>query len=188
MPRGGSSPSPEGPVEFDEYYRQDERPLYGFLLKLGAKYFEAADTVQETMTEAYSKWDRITNPWAWTRTVAERIFLASKARPVDELARLAKAAWATEIPTLDPEQYILREEAQELIKLLQKVSFQQRRVLAWHLDGFSNKEIALIVGGSEATVASNLRHAKNKIRALKMDKIRDAKAVGRRTNDERSGR
>lgn len=53
-----------------------------------------------------------------------------------------------------------------LTTLLMHLPGKQRLVMVWHLDGFTNTEIAHHLVMAPATVASHLRHAKNRIRRL----------------------
>lgn len=184
----GSSPSADGTGGFDRYCREDTASLIGFLIKLGADPEEARDAFQTTMIEVYSRWDNIESPRAYARTTAERVFLKSRARAADESDRLAKGGWGVDrTPNLPLDMVIFKEQAAELIELMRQLPPTQRRVLAWHLDGFSNKEIAERFGEKPSTVASNLRHANSAMRKLWIERKQRAAATGRRAADERSG-
>lgn len=190
MPReqGESPPASGSSIEFDDYYRSDHARLIGFAMRLGANIEEAQDAAQDAMTEVFKNWDRMNEPRAYARVVAERRFLRSRAKVARELESLERAGWASERPVNDPEYLILKQEGTWLVRTLQRLPYEQRRVMAWHLDGFSDKEIAVRVERPEATVRSNLRHAKNKLRELVDQDRNQTASAGRRADDEHPGR
>ncbi|MGQ4389071.1 sigma factor-like helix-turn-helix DNA-binding protein [Streptomyces sp. SAS_270] len=51
-----------------------------------------------------------------------------------------------------------------VLQLLLGLPQRQREVMAWHLDDYRPEEIAEILGLKRATVDSNLRHARGKLR------------------------
>ncbi|MFD6694988.1 RNA polymerase sigma factor [Micromonospora aurantiaca (nom. illeg.)] len=176
-------PPPESGSAFDNYYRSDSKRLFSFLLKLGATIQEAEDASQDAWEEVFTRWDVIgsTNPAAYARTVAEQRFIRSRARTKSEHEKLMQAGWATERPFADTHYVLLKDEAQRLIKIMQGLPYAQRRVLAWSIDGFKNAEIAEAIEQPVATVRSNLRHAKDKVKAaVAAQRTKNTSSAGRK--------
>lgn len=188
MARELNPPEPGGGfAEFGDYYRSDDKKLIAFVMRLGASRQEAEDACHDAMEEIFKRWNRVgtTNPAAYARTVAERRYIGSKARAASDLTKLAEAGWGN----IHPDTVIFSKKAQDLLQLMETLSFQQRRVLAWNLDGFSTREIAEMTDQHEATVRSNLRHAKDKMRSLFNAQLKKmAPSAGRRPADEREAR
>ena len=159
-------PPPENGGAFDAYYRFDNKRLIGFVMKLGATLQEAEDAAHEAMAEVFTRWDRIgsTNPAAYARTTAENKYIRSQARARSELKKLQLADWASERSVSDVHDFLLKEEARGLITMMQELPMEQRRVLAWYADGFEVAAIAEAIERPEATVRSNLRHARKSIK------------------------
>jgi RNA polymerase sigma-70 factor (ECF subfamily) len=63
----GTSPGPSPTVDaaFSAFYRQFVPTLVGFLMWQGARLTDAADIVQDTMSEVYRYWSTIHEPEAW---------------------------------------------------------------------------------------------------------------------------
>ncbi|MET8152064.1 RNA polymerase sigma factor [Actinoplanes sp. NPDC049668] len=176
-------PPPETVGSFDDYYRSDKTPLIGFVLKLGAEPVEAEDAAQDAMEEIFMRWDRIggSNPAAYARRVAERKYVRSRARTGIELEKLRLVDWAAERAFPGVEQVLLRDQARWLIQIMQDLPYEQRRVFAWHADGFGTAEIAGSIGKPESTVRSNLRHARAAVRkALAARVPSNTSATGRK--------
>lgn len=70
------------------------------------------------------------------------------------------------------------EEHSLLLRLLQQPPRQQRLVMAWHLDGFDASEISDQLNMPPATVRSNLRHARNRLKEFYQKRFRDPGVAG----------
>jgi RNA polymerase sigma factor (sigma-70 family) len=131
--------------------------LVGFLLVQGARFTEAADIAQETMTRAYKLWATIDHPKAWARTVASRALARNIARiPEDPREEIAEET------LLVPSSINVTEweEHHEILRVLSLLPPRQRQVLAWTFDGYSPAEIGEILGISSETVRANLLKAR----------------------------
>ncbi|MFE3270981.1 RNA polymerase sigma factor [Streptomyces sp. NPDC059215] len=142
--------------EFSAFYRDNIRPLTGFLINHGASVQTAADIAQETMTHAYRRWDDITHPKAWVHKAASRALvrkIASVEEPVEEVPEPTSL-----IPRPDA---IAEWEAQhDALPLLRSLPPKQRQVLAWTLAGFTPTDIADHLDLPAENVRANLKKAR----------------------------
>ncbi|MCL7430354.1 RNA polymerase sigma factor [Streptomyces sp. YS415] len=166
--RHAAAPAPPGPPgqrhharqqtddEFSAFYRENIRPLTGFLINHGAAVQVAADIAQEIMTDAYRNWDRITHPKAWVHKAASRALvrkIASVEEPVGEVAEPTSL-----LPRPDA---IAEWEAQhDALPLLRSLPMKQSQVLAWTLAGFTPTDIADHLGLPAENVRANLKKAR----------------------------
>lgn len=121
----------------------------------------------ETMKRMCENWSAINNPKAWARTTAYRIAVdgARARRSESDKSRRAGLQQPSMTKATD-DLWMLKEEHRIVIDRVRQLPLMQRTVLALHLDGFSNTEIAEIVDSGASTVASNLRHAKQRLAAI----------------------
>ncbi|MGW2787032.1 RNA polymerase sigma factor [Streptomyces populi] len=143
-------------ADFAAFYRENIRPLTGFLINHGASVQSAADIAQEVMTDAYRNWERITHPKAWVHKAASRALvrsIASVEEPVDDVPEPTSL-----VPRPDA---IAEWEAQhDALPLLRSLPMKQRQVLAWTLAGFTPTDIADHLGLPAENVRANLKKAR----------------------------
>ncbi len=147
--------------EFTRIYRAEYVAVANFLRFSGADVQEIPDVVQSAFMALWSETKQVAHPRAWLRTVAERTLLRSNA----EVVRQAHLP-LPRMP-LEPEpilRLLQREQAVELVAMVQRLPAAQRRVFAWRMDGFEFSEIAAHFGQPESTVRSNYRHALAKLK------------------------
>lgn len=142
--------------EFSAFYRENIRPLTGFLINHGVGVHVAADMAQEVMTDAYRNWERITYPKAWAHKAASRALVrkvASAEEPVDDVP---------EPTSLVPRPDAIEEwEAQhDALPLLRSLPMKQRQAMAWTLAGFTPTDIADHLGLPAENVRANLIKAR----------------------------
>jgi RNA polymerase sigma-70 factor (ECF subfamily) len=147
---------------FASFFREQFSRVAFLLIKLGASRADAEDAAQETMVEVWQKWDSIDNPAAWVCAVAVFKYrkLLSK-RPTT--VSLPESVSAT---TVAPDLIFLAEEQQHVLSVFHLLPLMQRIVLALTYDGFTCREIAELLGITEATVRSHLRHARNNLKEM----------------------
>ncbi len=75
---------------------------------------------------------------------------------------------------LDRDTAVDHEEHRQLLRDLAGLPPRRRLVFAWHLDGYTNAEIAAQVKMSPSTVRSNLRHARRAMEKVYLDRQRGA--------------
>ncbi|RLU86229.1 RNA polymerase subunit sigma-70 [Streptomyces griseocarneus] len=147
---------PQADEEFSAFYRENIRPVTGFLINHGASVHLAADIAQETMTDAYRNWDRITHPKAWVHKAASRALVrkvASVEDPVDDVPEPTSL-----VPRPDA---IAEWEAQhDALDLIRSLPAKQRQVMAWTLAGFTPTDIANHLGMPTENVRANLKKAR----------------------------
>ncbi|KAA9378192.1 sigma-70 family RNA polymerase sigma factor [Microbispora cellulosiformans] len=159
--------------EVAAFYAQEAKKLFGFVMRLGTGDRElAADIVQATFLDALTKWDTIYEHRAWIRRVAGRKLMRAKDRnvpgedPVAELPDTERAmAPAHRSGLLRPDAALeLSERMRQVIRMIAKLPDRQRTVLAWHLDGYGNQEIAEHLGMTTDAVRQNLSRARSALK------------------------
>ena len=120
---------------------------------------DAADAAQSAFAELFTKWNTVRNPRAWLRTVAFRQMLRQPAEyPLDA---------HSEPPVLPASSFLeLREQERQVLAALRRLPLAQRQVMALAYDQFSYREIAEIIGKSEATVRKNIERARGAMREI----------------------
>lgn len=68
--------------------------------------------------------------------------------------------------TVAPDPITLAEGQQNVLSVFRRLPLMQRLVLALIYDGFTCREIAEMLGITEATVRSHLRHARNNLKEM----------------------
>jgi RNA polymerase sigma-70 factor (ECF subfamily) len=150
---------------FEEFYRADHARLVTFLIKLGFDRELAADAAEEAMLAVLQCWSDVRNPRAYVRAAARHAAIHQVERDRERLPRSIAGGWSTP-EHADPFDGV--DEAMDALnlmtRLLGRLPEKQRLIFAWHLDGFTNIEIAHYLEMRPATVSSNLRHARNRLR------------------------
>jgi DNA-directed RNA polymerase specialized sigma24 family protein len=149
-------------ANFKKFYRKFVPILVVFLVGQGARLADAADIAQEAMTKAYRWWPEIDHPTAWTRTAASRKLARHITRidedPVEQLPERNSLLPAF----IDVEAW---EGRHEILGALNRLSPQQRHVMAWTLDDHALAEIASELQICFQTVRTNLIQAHNTLAA-----------------------
>ena len=160
-----------GHDEFDAFFRAEFPPLVAFLCKAGFEVETARDVAAEAMLHALEAWPVAGDPRAWIRRVAGRL---------SDAAGDARADWSlVGDPRDDQELAALVEKHAGLIELLASLPGRQRMVLAWSLDGFTPAQIAKALRVAPATVRSNLRHVRERLRRHRAAPPEDQRDRGR---------
>jgi len=142
--------------DFDAFFRADFAPLVAFLCKAGFEVETGRDVAAEAMLHALEAWPTPEDPRAWVRRVAGRLL---------DAAGGARADWTLAGDPQDDEKLAaLVDQHAALLDLLAALPGQQRTVLAWSLDGFTPSQIAHALRIAPATVRSNLRHVRERLR------------------------
>jgi RNA polymerase sigma factor (sigma-70 family) len=146
---------------FASFYRQEYLRIVLFLRNDGASGAEAEDAVQEAMTQAYRRWDKIEKPGAWVRKAALSCYLRQKAK-VNREVRVPEPE-VLMANRVSPTGESHHEGQLRVVMLMLQLPPQQRHVAALFYDGLSLSEIAQVTGKPVATVRSLLRHARNRL-------------------------
>jgi RNA polymerase sigma-70 factor (ECF subfamily) len=150
---------------FVDFYKADAERLVGFVIKLGASPHDAADIAQTALSRLLTRWEEVETPRAWTRKTATRLFL--KSIPAGQ--REVCTETVPELPTklLSPEACAENAAAaREINELLDALPSQQRMVMAWRMDNFTNIEIAQVLNTTPAAIATAYQRARNSLREV----------------------
>jgi RNA polymerase sigma-70 factor (ECF subfamily) len=148
-------------AEWEACYRAEMPQLIRYLMKCFGEcdMRDAADAAQSAFAELFTKWNTVRNPRAWLRTVAFRQMLRQPAEyPLDA---------HSEPPVLPASSFLeLREQERQVLAALRRLPLAQRQVMALAYDQFSYREIAEIIGKSQATVRKNIERARTAMREI----------------------
>jgi RNA polymerase sigma factor (sigma-70 family) len=157
--------SAEVVAEFTAFYRAAAPRLMAFLIWQGAPFPDAADCVQEALTQAYRQWSTLHHPHAWCRLVASRRYARHLAtvreHPVEDLDLPAGAPLLPSDVGIDDVEH-----RHTALALLTHLPPRQRQVMAWTYDGATPSEIAEALQISTEAVRSNLHKARTTLRGL----------------------
>jgi RNA polymerase sigma factor (sigma-70 family) len=145
------------------FFQQRFSRIVILLIAMGSSRADAEDAAQDAMILAWQQWDSIREPAAWVRTVAVRVFWKHAGTPPDRTVQLDEVPGE---PVTDPDLSIFSEEQCTVLRLLRGLPPGQRAVAALFYDGQSCEEIAELAGKPEATVRSQLRHARRALREV----------------------
>jgi RNA polymerase sigma factor (sigma-70 family) len=156
-------------MDFEAFVRAERSALVWFVMSHGASEHEANDIVQAAFVEAWKKWNTITSPRAWLRTVASRMYwrstpLQQKQKNTDILVG--------EIPEQpEPGSAVdgveLEEQERWVTAVLAELPPRQRQVMALRYDGYSTQEIADLLDVEASAVRHNTLRAKSRLRYLR---------------------
>jgi RNA polymerase sigma factor (sigma-70 family) len=151
-----------GPA-FEEFFRDAYRPLLRDVVFAGWNPQEAEDAVSDALEEVLERWASIENPRAYARRAAISNLIKNKER--GQARTQMRQIQRGDVP---PEHYLdpglLVWEQHEWVKqLLESLPPAQREVVAYMVDTFSQQEIALLLGKTEAAVRQNLRAARRRL-------------------------
>lgn len=149
--------NPSAPTGFPAFYAETYTRVMRCVRPLAESAEDAGDLVQDAFARAYAKWESIRlhpEPEAWVKRVA--INLAR--------SRLRRARLAANKIRLRQEpifEHDLIEDRTDLSNALKHLPPRQRIVLVMHyLDDLPVKEVARVLGASEASVKTNLHRAR----------------------------
>lgn len=141
---------------FEVFYRTTAPELTRFLLLQGATLADAAETVQDTLSSAYERWDSIDKHRAWSYRVASRTWIR-KMTTVREDLTADPAAPSPLLRATPTDAWHVRH---ELIAALAALPSKQRQVMAWTLSGYTPAEISEELQLTSDQVRANLRLAR----------------------------
>jgi DNA-directed RNA polymerase specialized sigma24 family protein len=125
----------------------------------------AEDVAQESFLNVYRRWETISTPGAYLRTVATRLAIK---RPPEEPRDDVTLLLAGGIPSDGGP-----ESRQVVQQALRQLPSQQRAVFALHLDDYSDTDIAQVLGLTNATVRSYRRHARQTLARWHRQQLRE---------------
>jgi RNA polymerase sigma-70 factor, ECF subfamily len=158
---------PGSTADFERLYRNTYRRILGTLITLVRDRPTAEDCAQETYERAYRAWAG----WkpdapveAWLHRIAINVAISDRRhqrlRQAGELVRRLGR------PPAGPDPSTVAEHS-DLIRAIKKLPTKQAAALVLrHFHGYSNREIASVIGVPEQTVASRLAAARKQLQAV----------------------
>jgi RNA polymerase sigma-70 factor (ECF subfamily) len=151
--------------EFEDFFRENYKGLIQYALRLTRDIGEAEDAVDDAFLRAYERWGQIqelSEPRAWLYRVAANSAISSMRR-----ARRPAPAALQVGPAGDPdpaEVAIGRDLVHRAENEISRMPRARARVayLSW-VSGLTTSEIAMELGITQATVRSQLRHARKRL-------------------------
>jgi DNA-directed RNA polymerase specialized sigma24 family protein len=153
-------------AEFSQFYRGSFAQLVGRCLRIGVPVADAPGLAQDLMLEIYRRWPDIESAERYaSKVIAMRavgfLKISAGTLPKDtaDLVRLGQP-----LTSALPDGVLAVDEEQFVLEALRQLPSVQRAVFALDYDQFTSAEIAVILNMMEATVRSNLRHARATLR------------------------
>lgn len=151
-------------MDFETFVRTERSQLVWFLMSQGAQRHEAHDAVQSALVDAWQRWNTITNPRAWVRTVASRTLWRSRPERSPGLVDIP----VSEVPERQAADSAsggveLAEEELRVLSVLAELPPRQRQVMALRYDGYTTQEIADLLGVDASAVRHNTARSKSRL-------------------------
>jgi RNA polymerase sigma-70 factor (ECF subfamily) len=159
-----------GVEDYDDFFRSVFPCLVKHLIRMGYDWEAANDAAEDGMLAVYKavyvERKDVPSPQAYARKAAVHAAYNQARRDRERVERSIRGGWllpdhVDPIAALDDR----LDSAATLQTLMAKLPNQQRTVLALHLDGFTNTEIAHELDKLRSTIGSTLRHAKERLRS-----------------------
>jgi RNA polymerase sigma-70 factor (ECF subfamily) len=149
--------------DLERLYREQGDRMWRSVLAFAGDPEVASDAVAEAFAQALKRGGAIRDPERWLWRAAFRIAAGElKARPRHSIV--------TDSTVADEGIYEMEEPARDLVAALAKLSERQRAsVVLHHAAGYPVKEIAAILGSTNAAVKVHLSRARKRLRELLED-------------------
>lgn len=148
----------------EEIYRTFSGPVYTLALRICASADKAEDVVQDTFIEAFAKLDQYRGEapfWAWLRRVA----INNTLQKLRSEKRLSLVSADGQFHELASPQDLNPGTSMDLDKMLSRLPATTRSVVWLHdVEGYTHREIAVMMGMSESFSKSQLARAYEKLR------------------------
>lgn len=149
-------------TQIELIYREQGDKLWRSLMFTFGDSEVASDAVAESFAQAIRRGAALTDPGAWVWKAAYRI-------AAGEMKRMRSG---TELP--EDLEYEMPEPAVDLFRALQKISVKQRAaVVLGDYAGYTNREIATIIGSTPSAVGVHLHRARRALRRY-LEEVPDA--------------
>ncbi|WP_168211570.1 RNA polymerase sigma factor [Actinosynnema sp. ALI-1.44] len=159
-------------AEFEDFVRTERSTLIWFLMSQhGAAAHEAEEAVHLAMIKAWQKWETITHPRQWVYTVAAREYFRSSPKAdthrahdvvVEEISERPEPSYTPSAA----DRVVFSEQERLVCAELAKLPPVQRQVAELRYRGYSNREIADLLGVDPSAVRHNVLRARNRLRHL----------------------
>ena len=160
QPAHAQAPGEGGPEAF---FRSHYHELLRVARYAGASADEGEVAVQEAMIQVCRNWSKIEEPWPWARVAVVNNYIKVKKREAERLSRTISGGHLT------PEGYgdtnlTVWEDTEWVNQLLSKLPPAQREVMAFIVEGWQPREVAILLGKTAATVRQNLKLARDRLK------------------------
>ncbi len=170
----------ESDEKFEELYRRHYRSIFSWLLKLGFPVEEAEDLTQETFCRAYKGMDQYREEAGigWLASIARNVYrneirarrAVKRAGHTDSLDQLHQDKNFDPVfePERPPRPYLSRFEADfnlHLRSAINRLPVSMRQCLVLRMEGYSYRDLAVVLGIELDTVKSVLYSAKKRLAA-----------------------
>jgi len=156
--------------DFDTFVREHYELVMWGLIAGGAAQHEADDATLQAMIIAGQQWP-LESPKAFVRRVARNTLISSLRKAKADQKRQDKIfAQPAESYGTAEEKVVFETEVQYVLSVLATLPKRQREVMALKVEGLSDQEIAEVTRMKLATVQSNVRHARIKLKQLFSDR------------------
>jgi RNA polymerase sigma factor (sigma-70 family) len=156
-------PSRAHAADFENLFRDTYQGLLRDAIFAGGNPHEAEDAVSAALEDVLRRWDRIENPRAYARRATISNLIKNKQRGQQRIRdRIIQHGDYQLERELDPGLTVW-EEQEWVMQLLASLPPAQREVLACMVDMFPRKEIAQLLGKTDAAVRQNLCAARKSL-------------------------
>ena len=127
------------------------------------------DCVQEVLCRLWQDYVQLREPGkerAWVYRVATRTMLMLKRSRQNQMQPVLQPEEMQQLETAQPEANRDEENYRCLLQLIGSLPESQAVIIRAHLDGFSNKEIAVMTGGTATGVAMRISRIRKRLKQL----------------------
>jgi len=152
------------PVGFVRFYREHFRTLLKTAMYAGATREQAEEATQKAMHEVLRRWDDIGDQAAYGCRAVISNFIKAKTHGLDRIRVRQVERGAGTALGRDDAALTMWEDREWVIFLLNSLPTEQRKVMAFVVDGFSPSEIAVMLGRSPEAVRQSLLEARKRLK------------------------
>lgn len=148
--------------KYQQFYIETKYKLFGYLMRLTGDYQLSSDIMQESFTRLLSRYEAKEHCAALLFTIARNAVMDHERK----LKRQRGLRQNQENDPIDPEKLMMvRETYRNVITAMQQLEKTERDILSLVISsGLPYREIAIIVGISEANVRVKVHRARTKLR------------------------
>ncbi len=160
-------------ADFEDFFRTERSKLIWFLMSQHeATVHEAEEAAQLAFIKAWRKWTTINNQRAWVYRVAMREYFRSSPQDDTRAARekvveeISQRPEVSRVPSA-ADRVVFSEQERLVCAELAKLPPVQRQVATLRYEGYSNPEIAELLGVDPSAVRHNVLRARSRLRHLR---------------------
>lgn len=150
-------------MNLEQFYRENYRIVFGYLLSLCGNRLQAEDLTSETFLKAILKidsYDGSVRPSTWLCAIGKNLYLNERKR-FSRHVTLDSVVIAEE-HTME-EKIIEKDQASQILRLSKELEEPKNQVFAMRLNGLSFREIGEALGKTENWARVTFFRAKNEI-------------------------